>query len=48
MKKMDQKMFDHSKALFNIAYYTAKNNKLFSDTEGLSELTGKFGGGPKR
>jgi hypothetical protein len=43
MKKMDKYMFDHLKILFNVAYYIAKNKKLFSDFESLLELNAKVG-----
>jgi hypothetical protein len=43
LTKMDQKTFDHLKALFNIDYYIAKNNKPFSYFEGLLKLTVKLG-----
>jgi hypothetical protein len=34
-KKMDTKILDNLKALFNVAYCIAKNNKRFSDFSGL-------------
>jgi hypothetical protein len=42
MKKMDKHMSDHFKTIFNVAYYTAKNNKPFSDFESLLELNAKL------
>lgn len=42
IKKMDEKMFNHLKVVFNVAYYIAKN-KPFTDFEGLLKLTRKLG-----
>jgi hypothetical protein len=42
MKKMDKHIFEHLKILFSVAYYTAKNNKPFSDFENLLELNAKL------
>ncbi|XP_073524940.1 zinc finger protein 862-like [Phyllobates terribilis] len=40
---MDEDIFKHMTILFNVAYYTAKNNRPFTDFEGLLELTEKLG-----
>ncbi|XP_070587501.1 zinc finger protein 862-like [Erythrolamprus reginae] len=43
IRKMDEDMFKHMTILFNVAYYIAKNNRPFTDFEGLLELTEKLG-----
>ncbi|XP_073532536.1 zinc finger protein 862-like [Phyllobates terribilis] len=40
---MDEDIFKHMTILFNVAYYIAKNNRPFTDFEGLLELTEKLG-----
>jgi hypothetical protein len=44
MKKTGRKKYN-VRTLFNVAYYTAKNNKPFSDFSALLELTVKSGVG---
>ncbi|XP_053544659.1 zinc finger protein 862 isoform X2 [Bombina bombina] len=43
VKTMDEDMTSQFKTLFNVAYYIAKNNKPFTDFDGLLELSGKLG-----
>lgn len=41
IKKMDEKMFNHLKVVFNVAYYIAKNNKPFTRKLGV-EITNEY------
>jgi hypothetical protein len=43
IEKMDAKMSNNLQALFNVAYYIAKNNKRFSTFSELLQLTAKLG-----
>jgi hypothetical protein len=43
MEKKDAKMSSNLQPLFNVAYYIAKNNELFSIFSELLQLTAKLG-----